>query len=221
MSTSTQSIYAKWVSPWGSALNWQLLLRGSTLFYLLTALALLAVWFLQQKVIPSKVDRIARQQSQEMRLRAELARPIEVVKPDVVANSAVQRLAAFEKLVLSPTQLPERLRQIYAVAQEQKLVIKQAEYRWQPQQGARFSTYEMVMPLQGNYSQIRSFMERCLVTMPDLALREVAFKRDGIGQAQTEVRVRLAMLVKPKLADLAEPTVTATPAVPPAVEVKP
>ena len=160
-------------------------------FSQLTALTLLLYF------IPAQQARSARQQAETQRLVAELGKPLVVS-----ANAATaagerngERQVAFRRSLVAAHQMPDTLRRMFATAREAKLVIKQGEYRLTPDKDGQFARYEMSLPLQGAYPQIRDLTAQWLLDHPALALNEISFKRDGIAQTQTDARVRLTLLV--------------------------
>jgi hypothetical protein len=47
--------------------------------------------------------------------------------------------------------------------------------------------------VKGSYPQIRGFISQVLADIPAIALDEVDFRRDGVGNAVLDVRLRLTL----------------------------
>ena len=58
--------------------------------------------------------------------------------------------------------------------------------------------YQIVLPVNGSYPQVRRFLSDTMRDMPGLALDAISFKREGGGSAQLQTELRFtAFLRKP------------------------
>ena len=187
-----------WLERYGSILTWQLLLRAGGWLLPVGVVAIGAALGLLFYVIPAQQDRSARQRAETQRLVAELSRPLVAVSNETnePGKRNVEHQAAFHRSLIAAHQVPDTLRRMLGTARQAKLVIKQGEYRLTPDKDGQFARYEMSLPLQGAYPQIRDLTAQWLLDHPALALNEISFKRDGIAQTQTDARVRLTLLVE-------------------------
>jgi hypothetical protein len=79
------------------------------------------------------------------------------------------------------------------------LTLERGEYR--PQQAAlgRFIRYQIVLPVNGSYPQVRRFLGESMRDLPGLALDGIHFSREAAGSAQLQAELRFtAFLRKPE-----------------------
>jgi hypothetical protein len=85
------------------------------------------------------------------------------------------------------------LKKLYAAAAAQDLVLTRAEYRMTPERSGRLVRYQITLPVQGSYVQIRRFIAQALTDVPVAALDAISFKRETIGATQLEAQVKLTL----------------------------
>jgi len=73
------------------------------------------------------------------------------------------------------------------------LAFEAAQYRLARDSSLRLARYEVTVPLRGTYAQVRSFVAALLERLPQVALEDVAIKRDSVGAASIEARLRLSI----------------------------
>jgi len=86
-----------------------------------------------------------------------------------------------------------QVKALFALAAKSGLVLRQGEYKSAFERNARVHTYQMTFPVQGSYGAIWQFALGALRAIPFAALDEISFKRDAIGDAQVEARLRLTL----------------------------
>lgn len=147
--------------------------------------------------LPAQQSRVSRLQEEHRRLIAQLAHPApqSIVTKDANVLQA-SRLAAFENMLALRAATPDLVKKVFAEAQKSGLTLSQAEYHLSEDKNGGFSSYQMVLPVQGPYIKLREFVDGVLADNPSAALEEVAFKRNGIGAAVTETRLRLVFFLK-------------------------
>ncbi|MDB5804532.1 MAG: hypothetical protein JWN73_1854 [Betaproteobacteria bacterium] len=146
--------------------------------------------------LPAQQVRVAHVQSESRRLLAQAANPKLPVQPPTLNALLAARLAAFDKTLSTSAQTPDLIKTVFAEAQKAGLTLSQAEYHLLEDKKGGFATYQMVLPVQGPYIKLREFIDGVLAEAPAAALEEVAFKRNGIGTAATEARLRLVFYVR-------------------------
>jgi hypothetical protein len=125
--------------------------------------------------------------------------PAAVVAPGPalpVADSG-HNLARFYSALGQQGDSEQQLRTLFALAAESGLVLKQGDYKSGYDRASRIATYEMVLPLKGSYQQVWRFSALALYAMPYAALDELTFRRETIGEATPEARLRLTLFVAP------------------------
>ncbi len=86
---------------------------------------------------------------------------------------------------------PFWIRELVRVARIRGVKINSSEYRLVQEQGLRLTRYEMVLPVQGRYSQIRGFIADALQAVPAMAIVGVNIKRKNVKSGQLEVRLEI------------------------------
>lgn len=107
--------------------------------------------------------------------------------------SAAEQLSNFYAFFPPLSTLPEWLERIYAAADRGGVRIDAGEYRLLPDRGARLSRYQITLPVRGSYTQVRMFVAELLAEVPAAAVEEIAFRRESIGSAALDVRLRLTL----------------------------
>ena len=87
----------------------------------------------------------------------------------------------------------QQIKALFALAAKSGLVLRQGEYKAAYDRNARLHSYQVTMPVKGNYGAIWRFALGALRAIPFAALDEISFKRDAIGDAQVEARIRLTL----------------------------
>ena len=124
---------------------------------------------------------------------AALAEP--AAAPIVLAPPATDEhhLALFYGALGERRQTEQQVKALFALAAKSGLVLRQGEYKAAYDRNARVHSYQVTMPVKGNYGAIWRFALGALRAIPFAALDEISFKRDAIGDAQVEARIRLTL----------------------------
>jgi hypothetical protein len=115
-----------------------------------------------------------------------------------VANvNAAEKLGALYQYLEKPEATTDWLAKLYAIGKATGVELQQATYKSQ-NAGGRLQRYEIVLPLNGSYTQMREFLKRSLAEIPVMSLDQVSLKRESrnAGAVQAELRMTLHM-VKP------------------------
>jgi len=107
------------------------------------------------------------------------------------AGAAV-RLAPFYDYLARPQTPDEWLAKIYGIGAARGLDLAAADYRLaEPRYG--IERYEITLPLNGSYAQVRAFLESALAEIPVLSVDQANFRRKGIGEARVEAEVVITL----------------------------
>jgi hypothetical protein len=87
----------------------------------------------------------------------------------------------------------QQVRTLFALAGKSGLVLRQGEYKAAYDRNARLHTYQVSLPVKGSYGAIWQFALGALRAIPFASLDEISFRRDAIGEAQVEARLRLTL----------------------------
>lgn len=114
----------------------------------------------------------------------------------------------FYKQFPSGESLPKWLRVINENAAKQHLILNHGDYKLtqiKPQKSALkiektilnpLSRYEIVLPVTGQYTQIRQFIAQVLQDLPMLALSDLQIRRDNTQSPSVEARLVFVLLLK-------------------------
>lgn len=75
------------------------------------------------------------------------------------------------------------------VAKEKNVELSSSDYRLINEADARLARYEMILPVRGNYKQIRAFIAAALEAVPAMAISAVAVRRENVTSEILEVRL--------------------------------
>jgi hypothetical protein len=82
---------------------------------------------------------------------------------------------------------------LYAAAAAQNLVLTRGEYRMTADRNGTLARYQITLPIQGSYLQIRRFVAQALTDVPVASLDDIRFKRDSIAATQLEATIKLTL----------------------------
>jgi hypothetical protein len=103
------------------------------------------------------------------------------------------QLATFYAFFPPHDSSPDWLGRIHKIAQAKGVQLASGEYRLEDAASPRLRRYQMTLPVQGTYAQIRGFVGEVLEQVPAAALEEVSLKRANVGAERVEARVRLTL----------------------------
>ncbi|HXF15415.1 MAG TPA: hypothetical protein VN496_00335 [Burkholderiales bacterium] len=118
---------------------------------------------------------------------------------NAVPAQPTAQLADFYGRLPEARQAPEIAAKLHTYARNSGLTLERGEYR--PQQDAlgRFIRYQIVLPVNGSYPQVRRFLGEAMRDLPGLALDGIDFSREAAGSAQLQAELRFtAFLRKPE-----------------------
>jgi len=91
--------------------------------------------------------------------------------------------------------VPELLGRIHRAALDNQLLLKKGEYKLSREADFRLARYEITLPVNGDYTSVRSFVNEVLQALPSAALDELALKRESADQPELEARVRFSLFL--------------------------
>jgi hypothetical protein len=142
-------------------------------------------------------------QARNRALQASLERHARLAAPAGAGPSLgkLDSLYAYLEKSEAPT---DWLAKLYGIGKATGVELQSATYR-SPQEkndskekDQRIQRYEIVLPVEGSYPQLREFLRRALAEIPVLSLDQLSLKRESrnAGAVQAELRLTLHM-VKP------------------------
>ena len=116
--------------------------------------------------------------------------------PKVVTSAPVlanQNLLAFYGALGEQRYAEQQVKTLFGLAAKNGLILSQGEYKSAAVPAARLHTYQITLPVKGSYKAIWQFSLAALRAMPFASLDDISFKRDTIGDASVEARLRLTL----------------------------
>ena len=130
-------------------------------------------------------------QAREHQLALALAAtPVKVQLPVLTPN---ENLARFYATLGEKRYAEQQVDTLFALAGKNGITLSQGEYRSGYDLNARVHTYQVTLPIKGSYAAIWQFAQQALAALPFASLDDISFKRENIGEANVEARVRLTL----------------------------
>ncbi|SFW37744.1 hypothetical protein [Nitrosovibrio sp. Nv17] len=150
-------------------------------------LLIFSVVFFFAAVLPRHAE------SRALREQAEAARLHLRAEPMPVSVRKVQRdqgLGDFYAFFPGIDSTPHWIGELVQAAAAAHVELSGSEYRMVRDQGWKLARYEMMLPVRGNYSQIRAFIGDSLRVAPAVALVDMAIKREHVGSDLLEANLK-------------------------------
>jgi hypothetical protein len=106
-----------------------------------------------------------------------------------------RQLAVFLDGLAPATDAPQILRRLHQAARETGLNFERGEYRPVSDAKSELIEYQLTLPVQGTYPQVRRFLDRAMRDTPGLALEGIGFQREQAGHA-LEAQLRLTLFLR-------------------------
>ena len=140
-------------------------------------------------------------QGRERALRDSLERAQRAAAPAAAQAPSLGKLDSLYTYLQKSEGPTDWLAKLYGISVATGVQLESATYRSPEEKNistAKIQHYEIVLPVQGSYPQLREFMRRALAEIPVLSLDQVSLKRESrnAGAVQAELRMTLHM-VKP------------------------
>ena len=119
--------------------------------------------------------------------------PPPVVAPLEIGGGAAGNLALFRTALGRQANVEPQLAVLFRLAARTGLVLRQGEYKRGFERNAQLHTYQIDLPVKGSYAQVWQFALLALRAIPYAALDDISFKRDSIGEANVEARLRFTL----------------------------
>ncbi|KWA25660.1 hypothetical protein WT41_03640 [Burkholderia territorii] len=118
--------------------------------------------------------------------------------PAEVRGTAADAVALDVLPALFPpaSQSADDIASIFEQARDSHLVLGSAEYQMTTESGARFSRYQVLLPVKDEYGAIRHFLASVLNHVPNAALQEIHVERPAVGSSILDARVRFELVYR-------------------------
>jgi hypothetical protein len=85
---------------------------------------------------------------------------------------------------------------IFAHAQQNHLTLGSAQYQVTAEPGARFTRYQVLLPVKDQYGTIRRFVASILNSVPNAALQEIHVERPAVDGNVLDARIRFDLIYR-------------------------
>lgn len=107
-----------------------------------------------------------------------------------------EQLAEFYRNFPAEHDSPQWLEKLDALAVKNGLNLNEGEYKEMPDKTGRLTRLQMVLPVTGEYQQIRSFLIALSAEIPAIALENVNFVRQTVSDPTVAAQIRLALYLE-------------------------
>jgi hypothetical protein len=133
--------------------------------------------------------------SSSLSLQEQIRHASHALEGDILLTPS-QQLAAFYRIFPQQSDAPQWLKKLVALANKHGLRLNEGEYQALPDKAGRLMRLQMVMPVRGDYRQIRRFLAAMPAEIPIIALEHVQFSRQSVADPHVEARIRLALYLE-------------------------
>ncbi len=100
----------------------------------------------------------------------------------------------------SEDQLNAELGRLLEMATTAGVTIASGDYRLMPAKDGLFDRYVINFPVKGDYRKIRGYVQAVRSEFPDLAVDDIALRRENIASAEVEAQLRFVLFGRRKAA---------------------
>jgi len=117
-------------------------------------------------------------------------------EPEPTGNTTTQDVTEFYKLFPSGATLPSQIELIEKMALKQKIALNRGDYKLTKSKQGQLMRYEIILPLEGSYTQIRQFIVAVLQRIPALALSDMQIKRENVATPTVQARLVFTLFLQ-------------------------
>jgi Tfp pilus assembly protein PilO len=99
----------------------------------------------------------------------------------------------FYRTLPAQAEVTQWIERIYDAAQAEQLSLEHGEYAQADVADTRLARYRIVLPVRGNYGQIRRFIKAALAAVPGLGLDDISLQRASIGEAEIDAGIHFSL----------------------------
>lgn len=113
-----------------------------------------------------------------------------------IALTPEGQLAAFYRKFPGEEYSPQWLEKIVALATNRGLSLNDGEYKVARDKMGKLIRYQILLPVKGEYPQIRKFLTDLPGALPVVALENVQFERPKVADPNVEAKIRLVLYLE-------------------------
>lgn len=111
-------------------------------------------------------------------------------------RTPTQQLAEYYRIFPEELDSPQWLEKLVTLAEKNGLSLNEGEYKVTRDRVGRLMRFQMVLPVKGEYPQIRSFLSALPAELPIVALENVQFTRQKVADPAVEAQIRLVLYLE-------------------------
>lgn len=108
-------------------------------------------------------------------------------------QTAAQRDQSFYQALTAQDAVSAAIERLYAAAAAEQISLERGEYAQAAIASTRLVRYQIVLPLQADYGQIRRFVDSSTADVAGLRLDDISLQRKDIAQTQLEARLQFSL----------------------------
>jgi hypothetical protein len=109
-----------------------------------------------------------------------------------------ERLQAFHDTLPLERSTPQLLKQLFGIAAKAGVELLQGDFQRFDNAEGRYVELRFVVAAVGDYRQIRRFVDGALAELRSLALDDVVFERDTVGDTHLNATLRFRLMLAPQ-----------------------
>lgn len=113
-----------------------------------------------------------------------------------ILHTPDDQLAEYYRIFPEERDAPQWLKKLFALAEKNGLGLQEGEYKVIRDKVGRLLRFQMVLPVKGEYRQIRKFLAELPAEIPVIALENVQFSRESVADPAVEARIRLTLYLE-------------------------
>lgn len=161
--------------------------------------AVLTVWLvaalLLTRWLPALQEQYATIEMERKQLQAEMSNLI--VQPlSLQAPNAQDTLKSFNANLGDPRDVEQQLKTLFVIARDLNLKLPQGQYKLKCEDKLDYCKYTIVLPIEGSYVRVRTFVEQTLRAIHFASVDEVSFRREAVADAEVQSRLRISLYTR-------------------------
>lgn len=111
-------------------------------------------------------------------------------------NTPAEQLAEFYRIFPEERSSPKWLGKLAALARKNGIALNEGEYKVMRDDRVRLMRFQMVLPVKGEYQKIRRFLAALPAEIPIIALENVQFSRQNVGDPGVAAQIKLTLYLE-------------------------
>lgn len=111
-------------------------------------------------------------------------------------STPAEQLAEFYRIFPEERSSPKWLGKLAALARKNGIALNEGEYKVMRDERVRLMRFQMVLPVKGEYQKIRRFLAALPAEIPIIALENVQFSRQTVGDPGVAAQIKLTLYLE-------------------------